>query len=315
MNQRLGRLAHRRQGDDLLPLVLQARRVYILPTKAGAGFGVLVFVMLLAGLNYTNSVALLLTFALVGYAILGIHETQRQLKGLRVVMAGPGDSFAGDTGRVELRFENTLHVARGPLWLRCGSEADCELELAPRSVGTQFVIYRAPRRGRYRLPRVAISTVAPLGLFRAWSWLHLPLDAIVYPAPGGLRPLPRRGGLRRAGAAAPLATGAEEWASLRPFTPGDSPRAVAWKLYARGAPLLVSQYAGAAGEHHELDFVRLPGLGEEARLSQLAQWVLQCERQREPYSLRLPGVTVPRGLGAAQRQRALRALALHGGAS
>ncbi len=49
---------------DTPPLTLQARRIYILPTRAGVTAAGLLFLMLLAGMNYSNSLALLLCFML-----------------------------------------------------------------------------------------------------------------------------------------------------------------------------------------------------------------------------------------------------------
>ena len=41
----------RRQGPDHLPLTLERRRIYILPTRPGAAFAALLFLMLLAGIR------------------------------------------------------------------------------------------------------------------------------------------------------------------------------------------------------------------------------------------------------------------------
>ena len=48
---RMARWIRKRQGPDSLPLTLARRRLYILPTRAGAGFGLLLVVMLVAGLD------------------------------------------------------------------------------------------------------------------------------------------------------------------------------------------------------------------------------------------------------------------------
>ena len=61
---RMARWIRKRQGPDTLPLTLSRRRLYILPTRAGLGFGILLLLMLIAGLNYANSTALFLTFLL-----------------------------------------------------------------------------------------------------------------------------------------------------------------------------------------------------------------------------------------------------------
>jgi uncharacterized protein (DUF58 family) len=308
----MARWARQRQGPDLPPVTLLARRIYILPTRAGLGFGALILAILLTALNYSNSMAMLLATLLVGFMLVGIHDTHRHLKGLRINLADAADSFAGGSGSIELRFENTLATARGPLQLQYATMPVTTCLVPPRSVSRQYLDYSYERRGRHELDRIALWTRAPHGFFRAWCWIHLPLQAHVYPKPVNARPLPVAGGQRRLHGQLARAAGAEEWSALRPFSPGDSPRAVAWKQYARGAPLLVSQYEAEAGEQHMLDFEALTGLDTEARLSQLCAWVLQCEQQREPYVLRLPQQSLPRGLGAEQQRAALRALCLHG---
>ena len=307
-----GGWARRRQGDDQLPLTLHARRIYILPTRAGLAFGVLLSAMLLAGLNYGNSLVLLLTFLLAGVVLAGIHECHRNLKGLRVAKADVDDAFAGSQGRIELRLENTLPVARSGLALRSGAAAQSRFELPPLSVCAHELGYAAKRRGRVKLARLEIATTAPHGLFCAWCWLHLPLEGIVYPAPQGGRPLPVGGGRRARRTGPSRRAGGDEWASLRPFVPGDSPRAVAWKLYAREAPLLVSQYEQETGADRVLDFSQLQSLGLEARLCQLTAWVLECGQRGEAFELRLPRQHIATGCGPEHQRRCLRALALYG---
>ncbi len=308
----LGGWARRRQGADALPLTLHARRIYILPTRAGLAFALLLFAMLIAGLNYSNSLTLLLTFLLTGMVLVGIHECHRNLKGLRLAKAEVEDAFAGQQGRIELRFENTLPQARSGLALRSGAAAQSRFELPPLSVCVHHLSYTAKRRGRMNLGRIEIATTAPHGLFCAWCWLHLPLEAIVYPAPLGTLPLPGGDGPRARHSARSRQGGIDEWASLRPFVPGDSPRAVAWKLYAREAPLLVSQYESETGADRLLDFTQLHGLGIEARLCQLTAWVLECARRDEAFALRLPRQQLPSGRGPDHQRRCLRALALFG---
>jgi uncharacterized protein (DUF58 family) len=308
----LGRWARRRQGEDALPLTLLARRIYILPTRAGLAFALLLLAMLVAGLNYSNSVTLLLSFLLGGMVLIGIHECHRNLKGLRIVKAEVEDTFAGRSGRIELRFENTLPQPRSGLALRNGAAPQSRFELPPLSVCVHHLDYSAARRGRMKLGRIEIATTAPHGLFCAWSWLHLPLEAIVYPLPQGSLPLPGGDGPRARQAAHARQGGIDEWASLRPFVPGDSPRAVAWKLYARDAPLLVSQYESETGTDRVLDFTQLHGLGVEARLCQLTAWVLECARRGEAFALHLPRQRIRSGRGPEHQRHCLRALALFG---
>ena len=309
---RVARWARQRQGIDELPAVLRARRLYILPTRAGLAFALLLFVMLIAGLNYTNSLALLLTFTLAGFVLVGMHECQRTLQGLELVQAHAEDLFAGDTGTVQLHFANAASASRRALGIACGSEPASHFEVAARSQVTIAATIRVPHRGRHRLGRLLLTSTAPFGLFRCWTWLHLPLELIAYPQAAGERALPPA----RAGRASPQnrssAPGEDEWDSLRAYQSGDNPRSIAWKVWARGGPLLVAQYESAGGSDLLLSFAGLEALDLEARLSQLTAWVNECARLDIACALRLPGVEVPLGAGREHQTTILRALALYG---
>jgi uncharacterized protein (DUF58 family) len=59
-----------------------------------------------------------------------------------------------------------------------------------------------------------------------------------------------------------------------------------------------------------LDWDALPGLDGEARLSQLARWVLLAERGTASYGLRIPGKEIAPARGEAHSHECLRALAV-----
>lgn len=308
----IARWARARQGDDAAPLTLRARRIYILPTRTGIAAAALLLLMLVAGLNYNNSLALLLCFLLCGVVMVSMYECHRTLLGLQLQAAHAEPTFAGQLGELQLQFRNEDARARRSLSIGCEPCPATQFMLEPDQMLRVRLSYRARGRGRQRIERLVLSTDAPLGLFRAWTWLHLPLEAIIYPSPSGARPLPLARDESAAGAHGSHQSGDEDWAWLRPFREGDSPRSVAWKAYAHGGPLLVAHYEAPADVHRLLDFMQLLDIPLERRLSQLAQWVLDCERLGESYALSLPGVRLPARHGLAQRRSALEALALYG---
>lgn len=306
---RVQRWARARQGEDRLPLTLHARRIYILPTKSGVCAGVLLFVMLLAGMNYDNSLALWLCFMFCGVTLFSMHECHRTLAGLRLLRAEAHDAFATRLGELQLHFENCDSRFRSTLNVR-STPCDAELFSLPSArVLDVRLPFQAGSRGRQRIDRLELSTRAPLGLFRAWTWLYLPLDAIVYPVPAGRHALPPRGGQPRAARQQMRNNGEEEWAWLRAFQDSDSPRSVAWKAYARGAPLMVAHYHAPGGTRRWLNFEPLQALSTEQKLSQLTLWVLECERLNEHYGLQLPTGSIPEGHGVAHRRACLQMLA------
>ncbi|MFK5088406.1 DUF58 domain-containing protein, partial [Klebsiella pneumoniae] len=82
---------------------------------------------------------------------------------------------------------------------------------------------------------------------------------------------------------------------------GDSPRQVDWKAYAREAPLLVKEYAATGSELRMFDFSALGSLPVEARLEQLARWVVEAELGGERYGLTLPTQNISPDRGPEHR--------------
>jgi uncharacterized protein (DUF58 family) len=105
--------------------------------------------------------------------------------------------------------------------------------------------------------------------------------------------------------------GDEEWAGLREFRSGDSPRQVAWAAYARGRGLLVKTYESPAAHHRMFDLDSVSG-GLEERLEQLSAWVMAAHARGERFGIKLGASEIPPEGGAEHRKRCLDALALHG---
>jgi uncharacterized protein (DUF58 family) len=303
--------ARRRQGPDRLPLALARRRLYILPTRAGLGFGVLVLTMLAAGLNYTNSLALLLAFLLAGFALVAMHECHRNLLGVSLLEAAAAPLFAGSTGTLRLTLENTSRLPRYRLEAAVSGELARALDLPASSRGQIDLPIRAGKRGLQRIERLRLSSSQPFGLFRVWTWIHAPIAVIVYPRAAGSLPLPAGRGTKP-GTWPRAAAGADEWLGLRPFRDGDSPRQVAWKAYAREAPLLVKEYSSTGSPLRLLSLEDARQSDIEARLAQLARWIVDAEGGGDLYELELPGESIPAHRGPDHRHRCLSALALYG---
>ena len=314
MQRRMAAWIRRRQGIDRLPVALQRRRLYILPTRAGLAFGALLLLMLIAGLNYANSLALLVTFLLAGLALVAMHACHRNLLGLTVADLSAQDSFAGQHAALQLRLANSSAQPRlgieidglGAPAVGCTAQANGEVIVSLRIA--------TPRRGLQPIGRLRILSTWPFGLFRAWTWLHVAHAVTVYPQPAGQRAMPVADGARD-GTVPRESADIDEWATLRPFRDGDSPRQVAWKAYARGAPLLVKEYTASGSIERLFDFATLAGLDTEQRLSQLTRWILNCAADGEAFGVRLPQQLIDLDQGMVHRQRCLRALALFGSES
>jgi uncharacterized protein (DUF58 family) len=87
---------------------------------------------------------------------------------------------------------------------------------------------------------------------------------------------------------------------------------VDWKAYAREAPLLVKEYSPPGAETRMFEFAQLSHPDVEARISQLARWVVDAEARGDRDGLVLPELRIPAERGPLQRHRCLAALAMFG---
>lgn len=301
--------AQRRHGIDPDPVVLSGRRIYIVPTRLGIAFALMIFAMFLGAMNYANNLALGLAFTLASLGLTAMHYCHRTIAGLKFSAGVCEPVFAGQLAHFRVAVENPSPVVRHEVFIANDHAIAVPARLEPNARVVMEIGLPATQRGRLPLDAFEVRTSHPFGLFRAWAYLHMQMSCIVYPRPSE-RALPPPPLETDTGGALDSIRGDEDFAGLRSFVPGDSSRRIAWKTYARGQGLYVKVYAGTAVTSHQFDWNALDGMGVEARLSQLCRWVEDAHKNGLAYGLRLPGVDIPPNVGAAHRQRCLTSLAL-----
>jgi hypothetical protein len=104
-------------------LTLTQRNVYILPTRAGWMLAMTLLVLLVASINYQLNLGYLLTFMLAGAAVVGMHVTHGNLRGMTMNLIAGGacgsgatgsfqQIFAGSTANIEVRLSHTRKSQR-----------------------------------------------------------------------------------------------------------------------------------------------------------------------------------------------------------
>jgi uncharacterized protein (DUF58 family) len=313
-----------RHGSEAGDVLLDRRRVYILPTVPGLAFGAAVLVLLIGSINYSLQLGYLLTFLVASMAVVGMHSThsnlaQIVLRGVRVEPVFAGDvavfevtaTNPGTLDRYALRFAfMPTPVRRRDKSKRVPAPPMVTTEVPARGLRTVHVPLPAPTRGRLPAPRITIETRFPFGLWRAWAYLTPALTGMVYPKPEeNAPPLPPAAG--GDGDTVGMASSGDDFAGVRPYQPGDAQKLIAWRLAARSDELSVKQFEAAGGGELMLDFDALPpAMDLEARLSRLARWVLDADAAHMRYGLRLPDAMIFVGSGSQHRDHCLTALAL-----
>ena len=298
---------HRQRG----PVTVQRNRIYIVPTRFGWGFALMCVVMLLGAMNYSNSMAFALAFLLIGLGLVCMHHTHANLLALQLRAGQAPPVFAGDTAHFELLIDNPAARPRYALeaeW-QASHLPEPPLHVPAQGFGRLRLGLAAPSRGWLDAGVFELSTEFPLGLFHAWTRLHLEQRCLVFPRPSppGLPPPAAAGS---GGATAGSRAGQDEFAGLRNYQRGDSLRGVHWKSLPKTGSPMVKQFSESLEQALWLDWDSMASLGHEARLSQLARWVIEAEHEGRAYGLRLPGTHLRPGQGESHRFECLRALAL-----
>ncbi|MBK1647826.1 DUF58 domain-containing protein [Rhabdochromatium marinum] len=281
------------------------RHIYILPTRAGLGYGLLLFVTLLGALNYQNNLGLLFTFIMAGVSLVSMHHAWFNLLRLRVRAQPGAPVFAGQAVRFTITLEDGRERARGAICLRGG---EC-IDLPAGGAAPVMLPVQTQRRGPLLLREVQLETRYPLGLFRAWSLVAVDAVATVYPRPAPQAPPPQQLTSIDHNASGDQGTGADDFVGARSYAPGDSLRRIDWKALARERGLMVKQFGGDRAARVWLDWAALPPVDDETRIALLCRQVLEASGQDLVYGLRLPGISVERGQGDAHKHRCLTTLA------
>ncbi len=266
--------------------------------------------MVMAGINYQNSLVFALAFLLASLFMVAMLHTYRNLSGLTLVAGTTRPAFAGEEAEFTVVLKRLGDRTYESLQLGWNPALLASANLIKDEEARVRLFVKAKKRGRFNPGRFLLQTYYPLGLFRAWSWVDLDMHTIVYPRPIAGGEIPSTTATSQEEGELILRDGAEDFYGLREYQPGDAIRHIAWRAYARSETLMTKQFAAYADRRVWLEWDHFPGMDRESRLSRLCYWVLQLNSRNDEYGLRLPGVEIQPGRGEAHRDSVLKVLAL-----
>ncbi len=308
------------RGAEHGEIYLNQRRVFIIPSRPGLAFGLMLAVLFIGSVNYSLSLGFALTFLIAGCAIIDMHLAFRNLAHLHLAAGRVQPVFAGEEARFELHLINRTARARYAIWLEFTGKdlpkISHPVDVSAQSTCDTQLSLLTSKRGWLAAPRVRLHTHFPLGLFRCWSYWHPAISVLVYPHPENDAPsLPQAQATADEGGGA---AGHDDFAGVRGYQLGDSMKRLAWRQIARldldaGGSLVTKYFEGGATAELCIDFSALPyHIDVELKLSRMTRWVLEAETRGVAYAFRLGDFYLPAALGPAQQQACLQALALYG---
>jgi uncharacterized protein (DUF58 family) len=286
----------------------KGNKPYIVPTVYGFGFLFLVVDIFALGYYRDNGPYHIVGMTLIIFGLVSMIHTNSNLQNIDISVDRCDLGQAGSKSEIQISLRNTNVVPSHNIEVQVDKPFALKTALHVPELDKHSpfnLSIHCPKRGVYPLGRIKIYSRGVFGLFYTWRWKDIESELVVYPAPKGTLPLPMgsEGASKRS-------ANSEDFVGHRPFRAGDSLRHIDWKAYARGADLLVKDYADQAMEALELRWEDTAG-ESEARLEQLSAWIIQMSNLQRPFSLHLPSDEISKGFGEAHDRAALRALALY----
>jgi uncharacterized protein (DUF58 family) len=301
---------------------IQPRQIYILPTRYGLLYGVMLLAMLFGSNNYGSNPGFLLTFLLAGLGMATLFQTWKNLVGIELSAGGSEAVFCGHPAQFPLQVTNPFPTPRPAIDARVfgdGSHAATEASLAKfdlDAICQHGIVVSRPssHRGLLSIGRIVVSTRFPLGLFRAWSYAEPESDCLIYPAPADMA-----SGIDGIHSNSESifrdVNGNNDFAGHKPYQDGDNMMHVDWKVLARGKGLHLKNFDSTRGDQVWLRWESAQGPEQEQRISQLTRAVLDLDTAEVAFGLELSqgtegGIRIEPARGYGHRQQCLKALAL-----
>ena len=291
-------------------IMLSQRNIFIFPTRIGFIYLSLLVALLLVAINYENSLIFGLVFWLASAFFVTIFYTFRNLSSIRLELQKIGTGFVDEDIQFLIKVSRPKNSKREGIQLGWPNEVKQWAELYDSVSTTVDLFVKADHRGWLNPKRLLVETFYPLGLLRAWTWVDLNANTIIYPKPI-FQEYTFSNTDNYEEEQLSHSTGSDDFHDMRNYHPGDSPRHILWRTYARQDNLLIKKFTSYTCSNLILDWFQLEG-DTELRLSRLTGMALKAFNNNKEFGLKLPDVEIAPNTGKAHLDHVLKVLALYG---
>lgn len=254
--------------------------------KQKATFGSLLVVLLLFGLfleayMHNFNLVYILLFFVFALAFVASPFGIYNMADLTLSLQGSERLFAQKKSDIYLALKNNKSAESYALKLVCMGQSLFLPLLKAGSKETLTLSYTPERRGKLEIGNCSLQSLFPLATIRFLLPLDLSERRVVYPRPEGssletfLSRQKGRYGLE------------SDFEGISPHS-GDAPLGkIHWPSVAKGESAMKKFTHEIPLERLHFDFYTA-GQNDEARLSQLTRWILECEAQNLDFQVQLP---------------------------
>lgn len=294
--------------------VIGRRELYILPTRIGWYFSLILIALFAIAVKFDNQAAFMMLFILISISLVAMLYTHNNVIGLSLHSQPSKSVFLGETATFPVSLRNDSNTNRNAIWLVC----DGFHQLLNLATGAERQIQlKLPTIGRGYLvcSDISLTSHFPLGFFFVWTKRYPPRQrCLVYPQPMNLMAFPDSGSnITDQNSTAIISSNAEDYSGMKTYQAGDRLRDIHWPSLAKTQKLVTIQHEDQRSGSVNLSWFSLPtNFDTEDRLSQLCFWVINAEQHNLRYQLEMPNHTVQFGSGQVHYRQCLSILALWG---
>lgn len=226
---------------------LNPRQIYILPTRWGVLYAVMLIGLLIGSINYSLSLGFYVTFLLASLGNIAMLHTWRNLVHLQITVVKASPVFAGDDAEITVKVTDTKNRPRYSLaaYFAENTHQAVVHNIAANDAQLFQVPLNTSTRGLQSLPRLTLNTQFPLNLLHAWAVIENPFQVLVYAKPSDLA-VPQALSIdANVQGSSHLNKGDEDFNGHKNYQFGDSPSRVDWKASSRSIGLFTKVYSGS----------------------------------------------------------------------
>ena len=276
-------------------ITLNLNKIFIVPTVTSLALLATILLLFLMAINFQNALIYGLSFWLLALLVITIFFTYRNLSGLTIKSIQSSTCFVGEKAVFELEVSSSEGHKKSAIFLGWKDQDLVEVNLVESNgirIGQGFnasetikLSHATQQRGLFKPERVNIFTRYPIGLIISWSYAALDMSSIVYPAPSLVDNMDSgKSTDDQAVHGMEIAKGSTDFAGIREYQPGDSPKHIHWGTYAKTGEVFTKSFVDYASEDLWLEWDAFNAKhGIETRLSHLCARVLECHQGNQVY--------------------------------
>lgn len=275
-------------------------------TGFGIYFLLIITVMLMAAINYNNSIVYLLVFLIFGLFLMAFIKGWLNLFHLNLGAVSLNSVFANQTLSVKAQITNGFGFKSQFVDVSVETNNGVSNSISVQVNQPELFDFEVSllSRGLCQLEKIILFSNYPLGLFR-WSKVFVMTESEVW-----VYPEPVDHDLISFSEKSGEVTDQNDFDELVNWQQGDGLSGICWKTYARTGNRMKKQFTQHSEDEGDIfDWSQLEQLSEEQKLSQLCFWVKEKHSSGQPFGLKLPNIVFTPAVGGEHYQKCLEALA------